>query len=548
MPGHGATAVHPLTAGLPGVRDHMGAVARDLHHGRSCLWIFPDHLVENGTADRLFAEVVAGTAGARVENVHAELTETAVPGPRAGNRPPRRSIWGPPAPGGSRDLAAVPSFGARLQHALEARVPAEDEDPLERVLETLLTGGRTGARWFVSARSWLEPDLDGLVALYQRLTHQVRAEPPPAECTPRLLLAARYRDIPADLPARSDADTARIHWWWGVLGRLDGLTAAAHTEAARPSLALPAERDATGSDGPPTSGMQATSDKQAIPSAPPVSPAEEAYTRAVRTQLRREAAAELAGPDLSLLPALLAVPDLGVWESDGAVVKSIRDALCCPPEGPVGAPAADCHLEPVTPAPGQSLRDAWADGAVEAWEGRLHVRITDRLRSSGGGPAEHRLTEDLRTAVWRAQLRVIYPLLASGRSQLQDAYLRLNRMSVQGLRDRARHRLRGQGKDYRVPSSASLMELSELSFLMKLFSGSPTDLLASLCEALHKARNHLAHHQCLGRQDVDEVCRALARLDGIDAARPRPLTLPGPRPPAPGTRGVPLALPDVVEQ
>ena len=30
------------------------------------------------------------------------------------------------------------------------------------------------------------------------------------------------------------------------------------------------------------------------------------------------------------------------------------------------------------------------------------------------------------------------------------------------------------------------------------------------------------------------LCRALARLDGIDAARPRHLTVPGPRPPAPG--------------
>ncbi|MFC9288090.1 hypothetical protein [Streptomyces sp. NPDC057052] len=526
MPGPGASVGHPLTAGLPGVRDHVGAVAHDLHHGRSCLWIFPDHLVENGTADRLFSEVVAGTAGARVENVHAELAESGVPGPRTGARPPRRSIWGPPAPGGSHDLAAVPSFGARLQHALEARMPAEDEDPLERVLETLLTGGRTGARWFVSARSWLEPDLDGLVALYQRLTHQVRAEPPPAECTPRLLLAARYRDIPADLPARSDPDTARIHWWWGVLGRLDGLTAAAHAEAVRPSPVPLSERDATGGDGPPAGGMQTLS---------AASPAEAAYARAVRTQLRREAAAELAGPDLALLPALLAVPGLGVWENDEASVKSIRDALCCSPEGLVAPPAADRHLGPVTPAPAQDLREAWADGAVDAWEGRLHVRITDRLRSPGGGTAEHRLTEDLHTAVWRAQLRVVYPLLASGRGQLQDAYLRLNRMSVQSLRDRARHRLRGQGRDYRVPSSPSLMELSELSFLMKLFAGSSTDLLGALCEALHKARNRLAHHRCLGLQDVDKVCGALARLDGIDAARPRPLPLPGPRPPVPGS-------------
>ncbi|MFF8880302.1 hypothetical protein [Streptomyces flaveolus] len=522
MPGAGAAAGHPLTAGLPGVRDHLRAVARDLHHGRTCLWIFPDHLVENGTADRLFGEVVAGTAGARVEDVHAELAEATVPGPRTAARPPRRSIWGPPVAGRSPDASAAPSFGARLQHALEARVPAEDEDPLERVLETLLTGGRTGARWFVSARSWLEPDLEGLVALYQRLTHQVRAEPPPVECTPRLLLAARYGDIPADLPARSDPDTARVHWWWGVLGRLDGLTAAAHTEAARPSLALLAEGDLTGKDGAPGGELRE------------ISPAEAAYTRTVRTQLRREAAAELAGPDLALLPTLLTAPDVGVWENDEAAVKSIRDALRCAAEDPVDAPATDCHLHPVTSAPAQNLRDAWARGAVDAWEGRLHVRITDRLRCSGGDRAEHRRTEDLHTAVWRAQLRVIYPLLASGRGQLQDAYLRLTRMSVQGLRDRARHRLRGQGREYRVPSSPSLMELSELRFLMRLFSGSPNDLLGTLCEALHKARNHLAHHQCLGRQDVDEVCKALARLDGIDAARPRHLTVPGPRPPAPG--------------
>ncbi|MEV8585996.1 hypothetical protein [Streptomyces sp. NPDC051180] len=501
---------------LPGVRTRLRDVTSDLAAGLNCLWLVTDAMVESGLADTLYREALAAAP------VHVD-----VPAPARGTEP-RSEPEPPPAAsgagadddgaggdgrtgtGGRPEGDELPyldlpddGFDLDLGWTLDGgppRLPAPRRDPgttrrdphgltarlgdrlgvtPDQAVPALVARAR-GQRPVVGVRAWREHDGgQGAAALFRSLAAAVKeAGLPPGE-RPRLLVVARLGDLPEPLPdALRDGhgDTA-VHWWWGVLGRLDTATAI---------LSAPDHGHGPGRARDPLADR-------------------------VRRAVRSETVVEICGPDLELARLL-------VLEWDGAQ-HTLADALgrClaatgapppgeCPPLRRIGALAR----------PGTELRRAWSRGAVVSWEGRLrhHVAVWHPAAPADGtAPAP---TADARARlaalVSQAQQRVLTPWIEEARQRLAARALgHLTRPVAAVVAEHAER----PAAELRGDPERAFGELQVGELLGAHISGSlalpPDD--ARLLRLLVMARNVLSHRSVLYDRTLDDLCAELSRAD-----------------------------------
>ncbi|MGW6967334.1 hypothetical protein ACWGET_25185 [Streptomyces zaomyceticus] len=302
---------------------------------------------------------------------------------------------------------------------------------------------------------------------------------PPAE-RPRLLVVARLRDLPESLPdeLRHGLGDTAVHWWWGVLGRLDTATAIA------PVL----------DHAPGTSGRDRHRHSD---------PLAERIRRAVRS----ETVVEVCGPDLELA-RLLALDWDGARHTLGA---ALGRCLARSP-GPVPADCPPLRRIGALLRPGAELRQAWARGAVVSWEGRLRAHVGVWHPAAPSSPATGEAEDRLTALVSQAQQRVLTPWIEEARQRLAVRALgHLNRpvaTLVAGYSARPPAYL---GRD---PERAFL-EL-QVGELLRAHIGGALALPtrdAALLRLLVDARNVLAHRSVLYDRTLDELCAELSQAD-----------------------------------
>ncbi|MYQ48810.1 hypothetical protein GTW40_27900 [Streptomyces sp. SID4985] len=401
---------------LPGVRRQLDSMAADLAAGLNCLWLLPDHLVDTGHAEELYRAALH-SAPDRLDIRPPEVLPVPAPRrPEAGEAGPRASLddgeraWGRGVEEvwegddawdslpdldfddgfdiGWTEAAPVPARSLPLEHAMPElfeRLGKELAVSPTEVIERLAV---RGSRWrpVVGLRAWCETEetasepagapASGRGSAIERLLRSLTAAVKEAGLSPqerpRLLIVARLRDLPVSLVNELDRDiaTTAVHWWWGTVGRLD---TALVVEAAKP---------------PTSSGT---------------------LERRILMTVREETIAELASFDLVLARRLTMEWD-GTTHRLDAVLRSCVDSL----------PTADARACPEvsfgrgTPRrPGSSLRQAWARGVVQSWEGRLrhHPARWYAIGAQGEPP-------ELSVAVGQAQQRVVLPWIEDAREQL----------------------------------------------------------------------------------------------------------------------------------
>ncbi|MFG2840423.1 hypothetical protein ACGFYE_36115 [Streptomyces zaomyceticus] len=302
---------------------------------------------------------------------------------------------------------------------------------------------------------------------------------PPAE-RPRLLVVARLRDLPESLPdeLRHGLGDTAVHWWWGVIGRLDTATAIAPVLDHAP--------------GTPGRDRHRHSD-----------PLAERIRRAVRS----ETVVEVCGPDLELA-RLLAL------EWDGAQ-HTLGPALGrCLARSPGPAPGDCPPLRRIGALlrPGAELRQAWAGGAVVSWEGRLRAHVGAWHPAAPATPATGGAEDRLTALVSQAQQRVLTPWIEEARQRLAVRALgHLNRPPATLVAGYCARPPAYLGRD---PERAFL-EL-QVGELLRAHIGGALALPArdaALLRLLVDARNGLAHRSVLYDRTLDELCAELSQAD-----------------------------------
>ncbi|MEW2132470.1 hypothetical protein [Streptomyces sp. NPDC005435] len=492
--------------GLPGVRRQLHSMAADLAAGLNCLWLLPDHLVDTGHAEELYRAALH-SAPDRLDIRPPEVlplpaprtpeTGEAVPGASQhdGDRAWDRDaveIWeGDDAWDSLPDLdfddgfdigwtvaAPVPARPRPLEHAMPElfeRLGKELAVSPTEVIERLAV---RGSRWrpVVGLRAWCETDeaasgpsgapAPGRGSAVERLLRSLTAAVKEAGLSPserpRLLVVARLRDLPPSLVDELDRDiaTTAVHWWWGTVGRLDT------------ALVVAADR-------PPSSGGTP----------------EHRILKAVR----EETIAELASFDLALARRLTAEWD-GTTRRLDAVLRRCVDSV----------PAADARACPEalfgrgTPRrPGSLLRQAWARGVVQSWEGRLrHHPARWYAEGTPGEPPE------LSVAVGQAQQRVVLPWIEDAREQLARLGLGYATRPLGVLVAEFSAR---PPADLGNRARQAFLEL-EVGSLLAAYHGDgiafPAEELA-LLKLLVKVRNILSHREALRDHTLRTLCDEL---------------------------------------
>jgi hypothetical protein len=215
-----------VQASLPGPRAHLDAVAADLTSGFSCVWLVPDEFVARGAADELLDVLTA-----RSDSVRLPPPEPRRPAPVTWSRPVATSSAPLPdwardeisrmdlddvtAPVRETDEQSATPIGARLAALFDS--PSTDgHDPIA----DLLSSGELDGRLVVVC-AWEDEAADEVAALLTRITATGKSMGVPPGQRPKVLVAARERDLPSALLDRIDPVTTRVHWWWGVYGRID---------------------------------------------------------------------------------------------------------------------------------------------------------------------------------------------------------------------------------------------------------------------------------------------------------------------------------------
>ncbi|MEU2254430.1 hypothetical protein ABZ540_14815 [Nocardia xishanensis] len=163
---------------LPGPARFVADVVAELELGKSVVLVFPDSLAESGIADAILDDIAA-------EGARAEYCE-----PSAEPFPTR----------------ILSTFGA---------------DPVsERAFdewETIIGWEPWHESW-VLIPGWQHHDVAEIV---DRWPAQLTACGLATEDRPKLVIAVRLADLPRKAISHLDRSGIAVHWWWGVLDRLD---------------------------------------------------------------------------------------------------------------------------------------------------------------------------------------------------------------------------------------------------------------------------------------------------------------------------------------
>jgi len=359
----------PPLVSLPGPARHIAALVSCLEAGMSCVWLLPEVLVDTNDADELLYELSA----------HVETLRVPGPGITEVTPAPRRPVPSPGRPPGPRPAWAVDRFGstaltpARTDATEPGRTRRANTTIADRLLTLLPDPAPTLADVLVSpelrgkvlvVRAWheLDPALVGATAVqFAAMTKDSRV--PPAERV-RLLVLARERDISAGSLERLDPVTARVHWWWGAIGRLDTAVTVAAAQPHGGALVRPSF---------------------------------------VSDHLFDDVVTEIAGPDLTLAHRLSSS-----WDGRTATLSSLIDAHV-EASGTVAHRTEEWHGRPRTPP--RRLREAWNRGLADLWDGEVRLGAAMYRRE--------RVPELVDQYLWRGQNRALTPVIDRLRAGLE---------------------------------------------------------------------------------------------------------------------------------
>ncbi|MFI2374855.1 hypothetical protein ACH5AO_07270 [Streptomyces sp. NPDC018964] len=467
-------------ARLPGPRRHLDVLEADLRAGRSCIWYFPDPVVESGRADFFVRELLHRLdAVVPVPGVVSLADRCAGPASLPTQRAPiieSHGLWADTDHGQDTDLSddpyssllsqlAAPSDTIRtsvapaapvLTATLEERLAKElgvTGDPVEALAEQASVGQ---SPHLVVIRCWDESSPDEaarLLRIAQATFHEAGL---PDHARPRFLLTARADDLPRAI--LGSQGRAAVHWWWRVWTRLD-------TEV------LMAWHSRSGA------------------------------TDAASTLLRRVTdaiVAEVCGPDIDRALALRQA-----W--DGGDLGTLHRAL-----GQLLPGHAADSTEPMLPrrlstahasTPDAEIHGAWARGVVDSWEGRIHPTHGHSLLDAN--------SQELRVLVCHAQNRVLLPLIEEARTaliHLVPGMLRRQRFTLREFCEKARSQHWKNVEDTAVPDleELELGGLSHAAYMLALTTSQRHRL-----RALHTARNSLSHRTPLGHDELVTLTQVL---------------------------------------
>ncbi|MQY28419.1 hypothetical protein [Nocardia aurantia] len=163
---------------LPGPARFIGEILAGLRLGKSVVVVFPEAMVEAGVADAILHEIAA-------ENGRAEYCD-----PSTEAFPTR----------------ILATFGVDPLHARDY----EEWD-------TIIGWTAWHGSW-VLIPGWQHHDVEEIV---RRWPAQLNACGLSIEDRPKLVIAVRLADLPRSTITHLDAAGVAVHWWWGVLDRLD---------------------------------------------------------------------------------------------------------------------------------------------------------------------------------------------------------------------------------------------------------------------------------------------------------------------------------------
>ncbi|MDX8053190.1 hypothetical protein SK571_27750 [Lentzea sp. BCCO 10_0798] len=444
-------------AALPGPRGHLDAVVRDLDDGLSCVLVFPDELVERGTADELVQVLGLRSCGVRVRPLSSRrvvVLET--------------PHWESPAttalPEWARDTFGPIEFDD-VPHVSPAAVDRPEETVVDRLCEAfriseegdplvqLVTGDHMTGKVIVLCGwdGWDSADLGACVGRFTALVKEHGI--PPAE-RPRLLMVVREDDVPTSVQERVDQVTTRVHWWWDVYGRLDTATVAAEVRRGSPWQ---------------TSKGRVTT---------------------LREHVAAEVLVEVAGPDL-----LLAEHLAQSW--DGRVATLADQVTALPHDTADDLVPAEIAGRTGGARPPQALRRAWRRGVVDRWDGRLRISPAAKVLTSN--------QVDLDTLVWRGQSRALMPMVDGCRAHLEKVLrARVSKSVVESLvqghadeqRRRGRHR-------------HGVVELGAMAWSVSTRQVHLSQADADLLFRAWDIRNALAHLHPLSDDEIDRLAAVM---------------------------------------
>lgn len=452
---------------LPGARRHVHAIERDLVRRRSCVWLLPTSMIESTRLrpllDLLGRSVdlvdvappltpvchgrsrpaatgidTAGTNGVS-QDVATSLSE------RLARLFPHDADEAPPIAPSRVDDAATQDLVARIVHSVERYLgPVVDRsgDPLHAVADLEVRAG--GVTVVVNADA--EHDRAALMDVVRRYPVLAREARPDSRTGVTLLVAGSAQAIPD--PDRLDPLTTGVHWWWGVLGRIDLLTVVA---------------------------------TEAVP--------EPAELRVVLNELSPdlvpEVIAEVVGPDVEMA-CLLA----RCWDGSMAQLRQlVRTASSRPAEPPE---ANLVRGRPAVGRPPMAARGFWSAGGLEVWGG-LH-----RTSLHLGDLPDEILSE----RVWLGQARALNPLLDEVRRvivRLLEAQAPVAALTEVRLR-------------YNRGSDLAHIELNDLRRAVKERAVALDGATSAHLEVARHVRNSLAHRKRIEDWRLRQLAATVADL------------------------------------
>ncbi|MCM2418612.1 hypothetical protein [Streptomyces sp. RKAG293] len=483
--GH-ATAALPRLAGLPGPARQLRRIAEDLEGGFSCVWVLPDGLVASGQARELLEELLYDMPEVLRVPSSGQLDAPAdIPFGGASQVPQFDpdtviiddyddgfgGVWAQvtvPSPSVSERIAGQPRRPTLLERV--GKEIGQITDPLGA-----LTSPEAGCQPVIVVCGWQEPDSSDTARLLRSLSVSVKSAGLPRPRRPRALAVVRLTDLPDAVVDSLDMETTVVHWWWGTLSRLDTATV---TATARPRSRSPIGKAGHGSAA--------------------------AACHRIAEALREEVITQISGPDLNLAVCLSRDWD-GVLTSLVSVLSVLSGDLRRP------FPEALGRTAPVAvERPPLELRDFWAAGAIDFWDGQLRGPLASWAITRDG-----RSTADLDAMIWQAQSRVLLPLIDGARAELAAL---LPSAAVHGpVRLAEGYGPRGSGQGLVAGSRAAAVEslaAMEVGDIWAAVRAGQVLLPAgevNRLKYLRLARNKLAHRCALDDGLARDLGRALVR-------------------------------------
>jgi hypothetical protein len=453
----------PSLVSLPGAQHRISAIVADLKAGRTCVVLLPDVLVDGDEADDIVYEIAARVDTLRVPLPDVNETEG----------PPRPRVAAPTRSTGPRPSWAVNRFGAlgsgsfvtatagqyrRPTATLAERMatllkdPPAGSDPLADVVAAEELRGKV-----LTVRAWEERDPEAVGSLAIRFAAMTKDSRVPPEERVRLLVLTTDRNIPEAALERLDPVTSRVHWWWGVLGRLDTTVVVATAEAAA-------------GRGDPV-GLRET---------------------LVTDYLFRDLVTEIAGPDLALATFLTYF-----WDRTMSALPGLVAEYASSDRFDIPVPATPRHGRPTRPP--VALRDAWNHGLTDLWDGEI------RVSPPAADPST--VVERLDQHLWRGQNRALTPVIDQLRAAME--YRVRSTVGTAGLDTL----LAGDGDNDRPAVhrvSRPVLEIGRMAVAVKTGELRVTESERKLIYCLRDVRNSLAHLVALDDSTLSRLAHAIA--------------------------------------